>query len=197
MKLVIVAGARSNFIKIAPLIEAIRIAQKRGNDIEYRIVHTGLHYDEKMSTVFFKELNIPEPDINLGCGGGTKAEQTAAIMISFEKELMEHAADFFVIPSMREAFGQTCLEAMAWGIPAVGFNGGGIPDMIKDGHTGYLALERDELSLAEALAKILSDVSEQKEMGINARKYVLDNFTLDLQSEKYMKIYSQLLNKYF
>ena len=97
MKLAIVAGARSNFIKIAPLIEAIRIAQKRGNDIEYRIVHTGQHYDEKMSTVFFKELNIPEPDINLGCGGGTKAEQTPAIMISFEKELMAHAADLVII----------------------------------------------------------------------------------------------------
>ena len=111
--------------------------------------------------------------------------------------IIHNAADFFVIPSMREAFGQTCLEAMACGIPAVGFDGGGIPDMIKNGHTGYLALERDEISLADALTKMLSNVSKQKEMGENARKYVLDNFTLDLQSEKYMKIYSQLLNKGF
>ena len=69
--------------------------------------------------------------------------------------IIQNAADFFVIPSMREAFGQTCLEAMACGTPAVGFNGGGIPDMIKEDFTGYLAKERDEISLAEAIKKML------------------------------------------
>ncbi|MCB8999476.1 MAG: UDP-N-acetylglucosamine 2-epimerase (non-hydrolyzing) [Bacteroidales bacterium] len=97
MKLTIVAGARPNFIKISPLIEALKNAQKEGNDIEYRIVHTGQHYDEKMSATFFKELNIPEPDINLGCGGGTQAEQTAAIMISFEKELIANSSDLVIV----------------------------------------------------------------------------------------------------
>ena len=90
MKLSIIAGARPNFIKIAPIINAIKVAQQSGVQIDYRLVHTGQHYDEKMSQTFFEELNIPLPDVNLGCGGGTQAEQTANIMVRFEKELIEN-----------------------------------------------------------------------------------------------------------
>jgi UDP-N-acetylglucosamine 2-epimerase (non-hydrolysing) len=61
------------------------------------LVHTGQHYDEKMSDTFFKELNIPVPDANLGCGGGTQAEQTAAIMVAFEKELLANPADLVMV----------------------------------------------------------------------------------------------------
>jgi glycosyltransferase involved in cell wall biosynthesis len=107
--------------------------------------------------------------------------------------IIQNASDFFVIPSMREAFGQTCLEAMACGSPVVGFNGGGIPDMIIDGYTGYLAVERNELSLAENIKKMLREISKRQEMGSNARQFVLDNFTLELQAEKYLNIYSHLL----
>ena len=85
----LIAGARPNFMKIAPLIHAIQEAQSEGKDIHYRLVHTGQHYDHQMSETFFEELNIPKPDVNLGCGGGTQAEQTAAIMVAFEKDLME------------------------------------------------------------------------------------------------------------
>ena len=82
MKLTIVAGARPNFMKIAPLIEAI----KKTNDasIQYRLVHTGQHFDNKMSGSFFDQLGIPPPDINLHAGGGSQAEQTANIMVRFE-----------------------------------------------------------------------------------------------------------------
>lgn len=97
MKLSIIAGARPNFIKIAPIINAIKMAQNRGADITYRLVHTGQHYDEKMSQTFFQELNIPQPDINLGCGGGTQAEQTANIMVKFEKDLMENPCDMIIV----------------------------------------------------------------------------------------------------
>ncbi len=97
MKLTLVAGARPNFIKIAPIINAIKHAISKGHKIQYRLVHTGQHYDSKMSDTFFKELNIPEPDINLGCGGGTQAEQTAAIMIAFEKELMANPSDLVIV----------------------------------------------------------------------------------------------------
>lgn len=97
MKLTIIAGARPNFVKIAPLIHAIDAANAAGKDIFYRLVHTGQHYDQKMSGSFFEELNIPHPDINLGAGGGSQAEQTAAIMIAFEKELQEHPADLVVV----------------------------------------------------------------------------------------------------
>ena len=97
MRISIIAGARPNFIKIAPIINAIKKAQERGADLTYRLVHTGQHYDEKMSQTFFEELNIPKPDVNLGCGGGTQAEQTANIMVRFEKELMENPCDMIIV----------------------------------------------------------------------------------------------------
>ena len=97
MKLTIIAGARPNFMKIAPVIHAIQAAQKKGKDISFRLVHTGQHYDKNMSDMFFEELNIPQPDINLGIGGGTQAEQTAGIMIAFEKDLMANPTDLVVV----------------------------------------------------------------------------------------------------
>ena len=89
MKIDLIAGARSNFMKIAPIIDAIHKAQKAGKDIQYRLIHTGQHYDRNMSDSFFKDLGIPEPDFNLGAGGGTQAEQTAAIMIGYENLLKQ------------------------------------------------------------------------------------------------------------
>ena len=97
MKLTIIAGARPNFMKIAPLIHAIQKAQRAGRDLSFRLVHTGQHYDKNMSDTFFEELNIPQPDINLGIGGGTQAEQTAGIMIAFEKDLMANPTDLVVV----------------------------------------------------------------------------------------------------
>lgn len=97
MTLTLIAGARPNFMKIAPIIHAIQKAQNEGQNIHYRLVHTGQHYDQKMSDTFFTELNIPAPDANLGCGGGTQAEQTAAIMVAFEKELMAHPTDLVMV----------------------------------------------------------------------------------------------------
>ena len=93
----LVAGARPNFMKIAPIIHAIHAAQTAGKRTTYRLVHTSQHYDENMSDSFFRELNIPEPDVNLGCGGGTQAEQAAAIMVAFERDLMANPADVVVV----------------------------------------------------------------------------------------------------
>jgi UDP-N-acetylglucosamine 2-epimerase (non-hydrolysing) len=97
MKITLIAGARPNFMKIAPIIEAIKQSQEKGSALEYRLVHTGQHYDEKMSDTFFKELNIPFPDVNLECGGGTQAEQTASIMLKFEQELLANPADVVLV----------------------------------------------------------------------------------------------------
>lgn len=97
MLISIVAGARPNFMKIAPIIEAIQKAKNLGQNISYRLVHTGQHYDKKMSGDFFEQLGIPEPDANLEAGGGTQAEQTAAIMVRFEKELTEHRPDLVLV----------------------------------------------------------------------------------------------------
>lgn len=97
MKITLIAGARPNFMKIAPIVNAIRNSGMNGKKLQYRIVHTGQHYDSNMSDTFFKELNIPEPDINLNSGGGSQAEQTAAIMVSFEKELLANPADLVIV----------------------------------------------------------------------------------------------------
>ena len=110
MKITLIAGARPNFMKVAPIIKAIKAfnelksgdASLNGGNgenggISYRLVHTGQHYDKNMSDTFFEELGIPAPDVNLGCGGGSQAEQTAAIMVAFEKELMAHPADIVMV----------------------------------------------------------------------------------------------------
>jgi UDP-N-acetylglucosamine 2-epimerase (non-hydrolysing) len=97
MNITLIAGARPNFMKIAPIIHAIQKAQNEGNDLSYRLVHTGQHYDRQMSATFFEELDIPQPDVNLGCGGGSQAEQAAHIMMAFEKDLMEHPTDLVLV----------------------------------------------------------------------------------------------------
>ena len=97
MKITLIAGARPNFMKIAPIIHAIHKAKDQGKNISYRLVHTGQHYDKKMSATFFEELNIPHPNTNLECGGGSQAQQTAAILVNFEKELLQNPADLVLV----------------------------------------------------------------------------------------------------
>jgi len=82
MKIILVAGTRPNFMKIAPIIRVFnQINQKdKRNQIDYLVVHTGQHYDYEMSKVFFEDLELPEPDIYLGVGSGTHAEQTGRVM---------------------------------------------------------------------------------------------------------------------
>jgi UDP-N-acetylglucosamine 2-epimerase (non-hydrolysing) len=97
VNITLIAGARPNFMKIAPIIEAITTAKEKGHNINYRLVHTGQHFDQNMSGNFFDQLRIPAPDVNLECGGGSQAEQTANIMVRFEKELIEHPADLVMV----------------------------------------------------------------------------------------------------
>jgi UDP-N-acetylglucosamine 2-epimerase (non-hydrolysing) len=97
MDITIIAGARPNFMKIAPIIKAIKAAQDNGKNIQYRLIHTGQHYDKKMSADFFEQLGIPAPHTNLECGGGTQAEQTAAIMVKFEQELIAHRPNLILV----------------------------------------------------------------------------------------------------
>lgn len=97
MHITIIAGARPNFIKISPIINEIRRRQSEDADIQYSLVHTGQHYDKVMSGLFFEELNIPEPDVNLAAGGGSQAEQTASIMVAFEKYLVQHPTDLVMV----------------------------------------------------------------------------------------------------
>ena len=97
MKIDLIAGARPNFMKIAPIIDAIHKAQNKGDKISYRLIHTGQHYDKNMSDSFFEQLGIPQPDVNLGAGGGTQAEQTASIMVGYEKLLISENSDLCLV----------------------------------------------------------------------------------------------------
>lgn len=97
MKITIVAGARPNFIKVAPIINAIKTKQKSNDLLNFRLVHTGQHYDKNLSDTFFNELNIPKPNANLEVKSGSQAEQTAAIMIAFEKELAKNPTDLVLV----------------------------------------------------------------------------------------------------
>ncbi len=85
----IIAGARPNFMKIAPIIRAMKAHAAAGGSLRYRLVHTGQHYDPRLSGAFFAQLGIPAPDVNLEVGSGTQAEQTAAIMTRYERLLLE------------------------------------------------------------------------------------------------------------
>jgi glycosyltransferase involved in cell wall biosynthesis len=107
--------------------------------------------------------------------------------------LIYNCADVFVIPSLQEAFGQTALEAMSCSIPLVGFDTGGIPDMIENGTTGYLAETENIEDLADAIIKILKlNKKDYDRMAMNCREKVLKRFTLDYQAENYINLYNQL-----
>ena len=94
MKIILVVAARPNFMKIAPIEAELR---KRPDLFDVVLVHTGQHYDEKMSRVFFEELGLPEPDVYLGAGSGSHAAQTAQVMVEFEKVLLKESPDWVVV----------------------------------------------------------------------------------------------------
>src|SRR6266436_4960217 len=93
LKILAVVGARPNFMKVAPLIWA---AQQRGG-VAVRLVHTGQHYDEKMSQSFFDDLRLPRPDVNLEVGSGSHAVQTAEVMMRFERVVLEERPDLVLV----------------------------------------------------------------------------------------------------
>jgi UDP-N-acetylglucosamine 2-epimerase (non-hydrolysing) len=93
----LIAGARPNFIKISPIIRAIKNKQESNPDLKYRLIHTGQHYDKIMSDSFFEQLDIPDPDINFGAGGGTQGEQTSKIILAYEKLLLKKSSDICIV----------------------------------------------------------------------------------------------------
>ncbi len=93
----LIAGARPNFMKIASIVRAIHAHQAKGGKLQYRLVHTGQHYDARMSGDFFTQLGIPTPDVNLEVGSGTQAEQTSEIMKRYEKLLTESPSQLCLV----------------------------------------------------------------------------------------------------
>jgi UDP-N-acetylglucosamine 2-epimerase (non-hydrolysing) len=113
MKILAVAGARPNFMKIAPLMW--EMARRPGVDV--RLVHTGQHYDERMSRLFFEELAIPRPDVNLEVGSGSHATQTAEVMKRFEPVLLEHDPDAVLVVGDVNSTLACALTAVKLGVP--------------------------------------------------------------------------------
>lgn len=107
-----VLGARPNFVKAAPVISALS-----GGRTAQRVVHTGQHYDERMSDVFFRELGLPEPDVDLGVGSGSHASQTAAIMVALEKEFIERSPALVMVYGDVNSTLGAALVAAKIGIP--------------------------------------------------------------------------------
>lgn len=115
IRLVCVVGARPNFVKMAPLVRHIK--EEWNDTFETTLVHTGQHYDEKLSQVFFEELQIPQPDVNLGVGSGTAVRQISEIMQRFEEVLLWKKPDRVVVVGDVNSTLATGLAAEKMGIP--------------------------------------------------------------------------------
>ena len=139
MNLDIIAGARPNFMKIAPIIEAL---EKVKDKIQYRLIHTGQHYDKKMSGSFFEQLGIPEPDVNLEVGSGTQAEQTARIMERYEALLLKEPADWCLVVGDVTSTMACSIAAKKLGVGVIHVEGG---------------IRSNDLSMPEEINRMVTD----------------------------------------
>ncbi len=120
----IIAGARPNFMKIAPIIQALEDRKKFGSALDFRLIHTGQHYDRQMSGDFFSQLGIPEPHHNLEVGSGTQATQTAGIMIGYEKILLEQRSQLCLVVGDVTSTMACAITAQKLGVPVAHVEGG-------------------------------------------------------------------------
>ena len=120
----IIAGARPNFMKIAPIIRALQARAAAGGPVRYRLVHTGQHYDARLSGDFFVQLGIPAPDVNLDVGSGTQAEQTAAIMIGYERLLLAAPSRLCLVVGDVTSTMACAIAAQKLGVPVAHVEGG-------------------------------------------------------------------------
>lgn len=134
VKILNIVGARPNFMKMAPLIEALDAHRDR---FEQKLVHTGQHYDERMSKAFFEDLGMPRPDVDLEIGSGTHAEQTGRIMMAFEKVCLEERPDLVIVVGDVNSTMACTITAKKLGIPVAHVEAGlrsrdmGMPEEIN------------------------------------------------------------------
>ena len=140
MNIDIIAGTRPNFIKIASIMRAIN--KSKNNKINYRLIHTGQHYDKNMSDSFFNQLNIPNPDIMLNVGSGSFAVQTSKIMVKYEKVLNKFCSDYCLVVG-------DVTSTMACSIVAKNFG-------MKVAHV-EAGLRSGDMSMPEEINRILTD----------------------------------------
>lgn len=146
MLLDLIVGARPNFVKMAAIIHALKHRQAAGAALDFRLIHTGQHYDWFMSRSFFEQLAIPEPDVNFEVGSGTQAEQTGAIMVAYERLLSKAPSDWCVVVGDVTSTMACALAARKCGVPVAHVEAG-----IRSG----------DLSMPEEVNRIVTDaVSE-------------------------------------
>ena len=124
MKLVIVAGTRPNFVKIAPLMAELSRVSLINPNLQYLLVHTGQHYDSRLSDSFFNDLGIPEPDYHLNVGSGSHTTQTATIMIRFEEVLIKEKPDWVLVVGDVNSTMACALVAKKMGVKLAHVEGG-------------------------------------------------------------------------
>ena len=143
MKIFLVAGARPNFMKVAPLLESLHSKSERFPELQPLLVHTGQHYDEQMSDNFFRDLGLPLPDIYLGAGSGSHAEQTARVMVAFEKACIEHNPALVIVVGDVNSTLACAISAKKLGIPVAHVEAG---------------LRSRDLSMPEEINRLCTDV---------------------------------------
>ena len=143
MKLIdLIAGTRPNFMKIAPIIHNMNQAWGGEGKYKYRLIHTGQHYDHNMSDQFFNQLRIPKPDVNLQVGSGTQAEQTAGIMIGYEKVLQDKKSDLCIVVGDVTSTMACAVTAQKMQVPVAHVEGG---------------IRSDDWSMPEEINRLLTD----------------------------------------
>ena len=144
-----VVGARPNFMKAAPVFSALR---RRSPEIDLLLVHTGQHYDAEMSDVFVAELDLPEPDVSLGVGSGSHAEQTARVLLGMEPVLLEHDPDLVVVVGDVNSTLAAALAAAKLGIPIAHVEAGlrSFDDTMPEEHNRRLTDHLSQLLLAHS-----------------------------------------------
>lgn len=165
-------------------------------------VGQSLEFHRKGMDRLVSALNeLPDEKIGLlSVGGGRLQSQLAKRHFSVGEVNDEHqlamaysAADVFVTPAREEAFGQVVLEAMACGVPVVGFAVGGIPDMVRPGVTGLLAQPDDVAGLATVIREVVTDDALRARMSRACREVVLEEYRFEQQAERYARLYEELV----
>jgi glycosyltransferase involved in cell wall biosynthesis len=108
--------------------------------------------------------------------------------------LVYSAADIFVMPSLQESFGQTALQALACGTPVVGFEVGGIPDMVRPGVNGLVVPTGDVSALCTAIRTLLQDPAQRAVMAANCRRIAVQEYALEVQARRYLELYEEILH---
>lgn len=151
---------------------------------------------EALARLQFDDVTL----ISIGRNAPTVSEGLSHVHVGYVDEnqrlsVLYSMADVFIIPSLQEAFGQTAIEAMACGTPVVGFNAGGIPDMVRPGETGWLAETGNVRSLRQAIESALENEGERRRMGQRCREVVEEEYTLERQARQYKSLYESILEQ--